>query len=101
LVSTAASVGTSGAFVPVNAANVTAQAAGGSVFVSDASTGNVNLVNSTINGTGYTNTASSTGTYAVTAANATGSTTLQSAAGVTVSANNIYLTSTAGGFALA
>src|SRR5207302_1567085 len=101
LASNAGSVGTSALNLSVNTSNLTAQALGANVFVSDTSTGNVNLVNTTIGSAAYTNTVSSTGSYSVTATNAGSSTSLQTASDVAVSANNIYLTSTAGALSLA
>src|SRR5207253_1890238 len=83
---------------PVNASNVTGQALNGNVYITDSATGNVTLLNNTINSTGYSNTAGGTGgrAYSLTAVNAA-ATGIVTAAGNSLVGDKVILTSTLGG----
>ena len=102
LVSTGGDVGTSASRLVVDAPNITAQALSGNVFIRNTSTGdglgNVNIVNSTVDGTPYKNAASST--YSVIVDGISPFKDLTTNAGVNIAANKIDLTSS-GGFGLA
>ena len=84
----------------VNAQNLTAKAAG-SLFITDTSSGdlngNVNLVNSTVDGTNYSNTAGNT--FSVIASGIASGKSVTTQSGVQISGANIDLTSS-GGFSL-